>query len=104
MSATTLLSAAVASGAIGQHRVAVAYAAAVTLSALGLLQLSDPLAAAARDFGRTRSVWARLEQNLLPAETSVSLVPAASFLRDPRLSGGACDLCLTEVGVQSSMT
>lgn len=44
-----------------------ASAAAITLAALGILQLSDPLAAAARDIGRTRAVWARLGQALPPA-------------------------------------
>jgi len=64
---TVLLVAALASGTIGQRPAAVASAAAVTLAALGILQLSDPLAAAARDVGRTRAVWARLSQALLPA-------------------------------------
>ena len=64
---TVLLVAALASGTIGDHRAEVASAAAITLAALGILQLSDPLAAAARDVGRTRAVWARLAQALPPA-------------------------------------
>jgi ABC-type transport system involved in cytochrome bd biosynthesis fused ATPase/permease subunit len=57
---TVLLVAAVASGAIGHHPVAVASAAAITLAALGILQLSDPVAVAAHEFGRTSAVWSRL--------------------------------------------
>lgn len=85
VSATTLLTAAVASGAVGDHRVAVASAAAVTLTALGVLQLSDPLAAAAREVGRTRSVWARLRRTLLPAEPSVVLTTAGLTFESPGL-------------------
>ena len=66
--ATVLVTAAIASGAVGHHRVGVASAAAITLTALGLMQLSDPLAAAARVFGRTEAVWARLGQLLAPKE------------------------------------
>ena len=64
---TVLVIAALASGTVGQRPTAVASAAAVTLAALGILQLSDPLAAAARDVGRTRAVWGRLSQALPPA-------------------------------------
>ncbi len=63
--ATVLLVAGLSSGDIGGHRSAVASAATVTLAALGILQLSDPLAAAAREIGRTSSVWHRLAR-LLP--------------------------------------
>ena len=83
VSATTLLTAAVASGAVGDDRVAVASAAAVTLTALGVLQLSDSLAAAAREVGRTRSVWARLKRTLLPVEPSVVLTTARSTFESP---------------------
>jgi len=61
---TVLLVAALASGTLGQRPTAVASAAAVTLAALGVLQLSDPLAAATRDVGRTRAVWGRLSHVL----------------------------------------
>jgi ATP-binding cassette, subfamily C, bacterial CydC len=57
---TVLLVAALASGALGQRPTALASSAAVTLAALGVLQLGDPLAAATRDVGRTRAVWQRL--------------------------------------------
>jgi ATP-binding cassette, subfamily C, bacterial CydC len=57
---TVLLVAAVASGILGRHPVAVASAAAITLAALGILQLSDPVANAAQEFGRTNAVWRRL--------------------------------------------
>jgi ATP-binding cassette, subfamily C, bacterial CydC len=57
--ATVLLVAALASGTLGHHPAAVASAAAVTLAALGILQLSDPLTIAARDIGRTRPVRPR---------------------------------------------
>jgi ATP-binding cassette, subfamily C, bacterial CydC len=73
--ATILLTAAVASGAVSQHRVDVASAAAITLTALGLLQLSDPLATAAREFGRTEAVWARLGRTLAPKRADLVLVP-----------------------------
>jgi ATP-binding cassette subfamily C protein CydC len=62
--ATVLLVAAFTSGSVGTHRIAVASAAAVTLAALGILQLSDPLAGAAREMARTKSVWARLAEIL----------------------------------------
>lgn len=64
---TVLLVAALASGTLGQRPAAVASAAAITLAALGILQLSDPLATAARDIGRTRAVWGRLSQTLSEA-------------------------------------
>jgi ATP-binding cassette subfamily C protein CydC len=69
--ATVLVVAALASGAIGTRPVAVATAAAITLGALGMLQLTDPLAVAARDIGRTRAVWARLNRTLATPPTRV---------------------------------
>jgi ATP-binding cassette, subfamily C, bacterial CydC len=69
---TVLLVAAVASGALGHHSVAVASAAAITLAALGMLQLSDPVAAAAQEFGRTRAVWRRLGELLSDASMDPS--------------------------------
>jgi len=84
---TVLLVAALASGTLGQRPVAVASAAAVTLAALGILQLSDPLATAARDIGRTRAVWRRLGQLLAAvpddspgAESPDSTDPAGSII------------------------
>jgi ATP-binding cassette, subfamily C, bacterial CydC len=73
--ATVLVTAAVASGAVSHHRVDVASAAAITLTALGLLQLSDPLATAAREVGRTKSVWGRLGQVLSPEEVDLDSTP-----------------------------
>ena len=61
--ATVLLVAVTAAGAPGNGPVtatALASAAAVTLAALGILQLSAPLAAAARQTGRARHSWKRL--------------------------------------------
>src|SRR5580658_4460594 len=69
---TVLLVAAVASGAMGHHSVAVASAAAITLAALGMLQLSDPVAAAAQEFGRTKAVWERLGQLVGNAQVNLS--------------------------------
>ena len=66
--ATVLLVAAVASGAIGRQPVAVASSVAVTLAALGILQLSDPLATAAQEVGKTKAVWQRLSEMLRVAE------------------------------------
>jgi ATP-binding cassette, subfamily C, bacterial CydC len=70
--ATVLLVAGVASGALGHHPVAVASAAAVTLAALGILQLSEPLASAAEEFGRATAVWHRLGQVLVDEPTTPS--------------------------------
>jgi ATP-binding cassette, subfamily C, bacterial CydC len=82
--ATVLLVAALASGTLGHRPTAVASAAAITLAALGILQLSDPLAASARDIGRTRAVWGRLSQTLSEAAS-----PAADDIPPHELSGGA---------------
>ena len=62
--ATVVLVAGFTSGAAGTHRIAVASAAAVTLAALGILQLTDPLAGAAREMARTKPVWGRLARIL----------------------------------------
>jgi ATP-binding cassette, subfamily C, bacterial CydC len=92
--ATVLLVAALASGTVGQRPTAVASAAAVTLAALGILQLSDPLASAARDVGRTRAVWARLSQVLRQAshdpqvgESAASESPAGAGPAGTDLAG-----------------
>jgi len=85
---TVLLVAALASGTVGQRPTAVASAAAVTLAALGILQLSDPLAAAVRDVGRIRAVWARLSQ-ALPATGGppAGEPPAGADSAGPDLAG-----------------
>ena len=54
-----------------------ASAAAVTLAALGILQLSDPLAGAAREMARTKSVWDRLAQ-ILPESDNKTGAPRPS--------------------------
>jgi ATP-binding cassette, subfamily C, bacterial CydC len=84
---TVLLVAALGSGTLGQRPVAVASGAAVTLAALGILQLSDPLATSVRNVGRTRAVWGRLGQLLAavqdgPAggESPHSADPAGSII------------------------
>jgi ATP-binding cassette subfamily C protein CydC len=64
---TVLFVGALASGDLGHRPVAVATAAAITLAALGILQLSDPVATAAQEFGRSRAVWTRLNQVLTDA-------------------------------------
>jgi ATP-binding cassette, subfamily C, bacterial CydC len=69
--ATVLLVGAVACGALGYHPVALASGAAITLAALGILQLSDPLVTAAQEFGRSRAVWRRLD-GILPNAPVVS--------------------------------
>jgi ATP-binding cassette subfamily C protein CydC len=86
---TVLLVAALASGTLGQRPTGVASAAAVTLAALGILQLSDPLAGAARDVGRTRAVWARLSQVLPQAshDTQVGEYAASESLTGAGLAG-----------------
>jgi ATP-binding cassette, subfamily C, bacterial CydC len=84
--ATVLLVAALASGTLGHRPTDVASAAAITLAALGILQLSDPLAASARDIGRTRAVWGRLSRTLSEAS-----YPAAESQTTPQTApaGGA---------------
>jgi len=86
---TVLLVAALASGTLGQRPTGSASAAAVTLAALGILQLSDPLAGAARDVGRTRAVWARLSQVLPQAshDTQVGESAASESLTGAGLAG-----------------
>ena len=86
---TVLLVAALASGTLGQRPTGGASAAAVTLAALGILQLSDPLAGAARDVGRTRAVWARLSQVLPQAshDTQVGESAASESLTGAGLAG-----------------
>jgi ATP-binding cassette subfamily C protein CydC len=69
---TVLAVAAVASGTFGHRPVAVASAAAITLAALGMLGLSDPLATAAQEFGRTTAVWRRLGEILAHSSTESS--------------------------------
>ena len=76
--ATVLLVAALASGTLGHRPTAIASAAAITLAALGILQLSDPLAASARDIGRTRAVWGRLSQTLSEASSQAAESQAES--------------------------
>ena len=68
--ATVLLLAALATGAIGHQPVAVASGVAVTLAALGMLQLSDPLAIAALDVGKSAAVWRRLSETLARPTTA----------------------------------
>jgi ATP-binding cassette subfamily C protein CydC len=80
--ATVLLVAALAAGTLGHRPTAVASAAAITLAALGILQLSDPLTAAARDIGRTRAVWGRLSQTLSEAAPPVAESPTPSQAAD----------------------
>jgi ATP-binding cassette, subfamily C, bacterial CydC len=62
-------------GSAAGTRVALASAVAVTLATLGALQLSDPLAAAARETGRTRRSWRRLARVLAGSPGPVSPGP-----------------------------
>jgi ATP-binding cassette subfamily C protein CydC len=79
--ATVLLVAAVASGSLGHRSVALASAAAITLAALGMLQLSDPLAIAAQEYGRTRAVWCRLGNVI--SDTPVERPPNDQYAEPP---------------------
>ena len=78
---TVLVVSALASGSLGHRPVSVASAAAITLASLGILQLSDPLVAAAQEFGRTRAVWIRLAHVL--ADTPAPTRSAAADLDEP---------------------
>ena len=66
---TILLVGAVGSGSLGNRPVALASAAAITLAAMAILQLGEPLATAAQEFGRSRAIWSRLCNALLTPPT-----------------------------------